>query len=121
MASQALETVTQQKEALMARINRMQKEHASGIRETVGAGITVGTAFAVSWFEARYPKNKDIAGLPISLFAGGVLIGLSAFEVAGKNDSVYLGDAGRGALAAWAAGEGGAMGRKQLAEQPKAA
>lgn len=116
MATEAIQHVREQKEKLMERIQRMRAEHATGVRETVGAGITVATAFGLGWFEGRYPDKANVAGIPITLFAGGVLLGLAAFEVGGKEDSIYLGDAGRGALAAWAAKRGADIGASQLAE-----
>lgn len=113
--AEAISTVKAQKERLLDRINRMREEHKSGMRETVGAGITIGTAFAMGWWENRYPEQaeKGLMGAPIPLILGATLLGLAAFEVGGKEDSVYLGDAGRGALAAWAAVRGADIGRKQ--------
>jgi protein-S-isoprenylcysteine O-methyltransferase Ste14 len=119
MASDALAHARTANERLVERINRVRAENKSAIRQTVGAGITIGTAFAIGYFEARYPKNADIAGFPISLVAGGVALALAGFEVGGAETAAYVGDAGRGSLAAWAAGQGGKIGRDQLAAAPK--
>ena len=121
MASQGLAHVKSSNERLQARIERIRNEHKTAIRQTMGAALTVGTAFGLGYLEERYPERmqKFIAGFPLSLIAGGGLILASGFEVGGEETAMYLGDAGRGALAAWAAGKGGEIGRKQLAAAPK--
>ncbi len=116
MASEALDKAKEDKERALGTLRRIKSDHANAIRETVGAGITIGSAFGVGWFEARYPKNADIVGMPVSLVLGGALLTAAAFEVGGKEESKWIGDAGRGCLAAWAAGRGGEMGREQLAK-----
>jgi len=115
MASAALSHVRTANERLQERINRIRTDHKSAIRETVGAGITIGTAFGIGYMEGRYPENMlhFIAGFPLSLVAGGVGLALAGFEVGGPEAAAYIGDAGRGALAAWAAGRGGEIGRDQ--------
>jgi len=117
MATAALSHVRNANEKLQERIARIRTEHKSAIRETMGAGISIGTAFGIGYLEGRYPERMlhFIAGFPLSLVAGGVGLALAGFEVGGAEAAQYIGDAGRGALAAWAAGAGGAIGREQAA------
>lgn len=115
MASDALTHARTANERLQERISKIRNEHKIAIRETVGAGITIGTAFGIGYLEGRYPARmlNFVAGFPLSLIAGGVGLALAGFEVGGPEAATYLGDAGRGALAAWAAGRGGDIGREQ--------
>jgi hypothetical protein len=106
----------QRQDRILARIRGMTLRQDQAVRETVGAGITIGTAFAIGWFEKRYPDNAEILGMPVSLVIGGAAIAAAAFEVGGQETAKYLGDAGRGALAAWAAQKGAELGDEQAQE-----
>jgi len=115
MSSAALSHARVEREKLQERISRIKRDHKNAIRETVGAGITVATAFGVGYMEGRYPSYSNLIGsLPLSLVAGGALLTMAGLEVGGAEQAAYIGDAGRGCLAAWAAGSGGAFGREGL-------
>jgi hypothetical protein len=113
MATAALDRAKEEKERLQDRLARYRQKSEKGVRATMGAAITVGSAFLGSYLEGRYPENMKLIGaLPLTLVAGGALLTLSAFEVGGAAQSEYIADAGKGLLAAWAAGRGGEMGRE---------
>jgi DhnA family fructose-bisphosphate aldolase class Ia len=99
--------------SLKGRIKKYQEKSQKATEAAIGTAATMGSAFAVSYIEGRYPDKKDIFGVPVSL-AVGVSATIAGVLGAGgdKTANAVLTSAGNGALAAYAAGRGLEMGRE---------
>lgn len=100
-------------ERAKAQLKTLRDKNKEAIGHTIGTAATMGSAFAVSYIEGRYPDKKDIFGVPVSL-AAGVACTIAGVLGAGgdKTANAVLQSVGNGALAAYAAGRGLEMGRE---------
>lgn len=99
------------------RMKKFAVENEQRIEGVIEAVEVVGSAFAISYANARYGVGGmpvQIAGMDSDLVGGAVLFGLGLFEAGGKfNDHLYA--LGSGCLSAWATREGYALGMKAAA------
>ncbi len=100
-------------EGMKNRLRRAQEKSKEATSAAIGTATTMGSAFAVSYIEGRYPDKKDIFGVPVSL-ALGVSATIAGVLGAGgdKTANAVLTSTGNGALAAYAASRGLEMGRE---------
>ena len=115
MANTSLAKEKRRADSLRKRLDKQSEEGAKAVRAGMRTATGMGTAFALSYFETRYPKRKDVFGVPVSLFVGigGVADGaLGVTNDDQTNDLIQ--SAGDGALAVFAASKGTEMATKAL-------
>lgn len=102
MSSPALAEARRAESRWAARYNRAVEKHREGIRETIGAGITTGTAVALGYFKTHWPEaaSDGLFGIPAPLAIGVAGLALGMMGVGGA-DAGYFTDLGRGGMAAW--------------------
>lgn len=92
-------------------MKRVREENAKRVEGMVDATLVVGTAFGISWANAKYGKNGlpvQIAGFDADVALGGLAFVAAVMEMGGKyNDQLY--SVGSGALAAWAGRQGASV------------
>jgi len=108
--SRALVKAREQNERQKALIKRLKSKGEDATKTAVRTAAAMGTSFAVSYVEGRYPDKSEILGIPVSLAVGVGLTVTGAMGWAGKESSELVQSAGDGALSAYAARRGYDMG-----------
>ncbi len=101
-------------ESANRRLKRMREESAGAIETAARTGLTMGGAFGLSWWEARFPDNKEVLGAPLSLIAGGALT-VAAYMGWAGNQSSNVEALANGMLSVFAVQKGAEIGAEQLA------
>lgn len=90
---------------------RTRQEAKLAVQSGVKTGVGMGSAFGVSYIEARYPDKAKVFGLDVSLLIGVGATAAGALGYAGDKETNDVVEAiGNGALAAFAAKKGAQMG-----------
>ena len=112
-AKKAIET----SERLKRSISKVKEDGKAALQAGLRTGAGMGSAFAVTYIERRYPENNKVLGLDLSLLIGVVATAAGAFGMAGdKQTNEIIEAVGNGSLFAFAAKKGGEMGSEALAK-----
>lgn len=109
MSNTALAKAHKQVQSLREAYARKRKEEKSSVRSVTHKVVSGGSAFALAYYDARYPANAAVMGVPIALAIGGAAA-LAELMGWGGMESDIVGAAGQGALDCFAAQKGAEMG-----------
>ena len=64
MSDRALVAAEKEVSSLRSRMAKLREEGKGAVKETVNTAAVMGSAFAFSYYESRYPDKSTILGLP---------------------------------------------------------
>ncbi len=105
MSDRALIALEKDNQTLRSRLKKLSGKDKEAVKQGIFTASAMGSAFGVSYLEARYPDKAQVASVPVSLLAGGVASIVGAMGYAGENSDV-IGMAGLGMLCAYGAKRG---------------
>lgn len=94
---------------LRKRFSDVRKKENGVVRKIVDSAVVSGSAFALAYFDARYPDKAEILGVPVALALGAACTITQLAGWAGAEGDL-VGSVGTGAMAAFAAAKGATMG-----------
>jgi hypothetical protein len=103
--------------SLRARFANIRKKENGVVRSLVDSALVSGSAFALAYYDARFPDKAEILGVPVALAVGGAALVTQLAGWAGS-ESDLIGSVGTGALAAYAAAKGATMGAAAAENAP---
>ena len=110
--TKAIQKAKKEASSAQKRLERMREESEDALETATRTGVTMGGAFAMAWWQGRYPMRREILGVDASLFVGGSLTLVALMGWAGDQDIIFE-SLGTGALATYAMQKGYAFGAEQ--------
>jgi hypothetical protein len=93
------------------RLAKIKTDHSQSIQLATRVTATMGGAFAMAWFEGRYPDRREILGVDASIIVGGSLTTAALMGWAGEQGAVVEA-LGNGVLSVYATTKGLQLGQE---------
>jgi hypothetical protein len=109
MATNSLARAQDKIRSMRDSFNRKRHAEKNSVRSVTHKAIAGGSAFALAYYQHRFPERAEIMGAPVSLVVGGVGL-LAELMGWGGGESDMIGAIGGGGLDCYAALKGAEMG-----------